>query len=76
MSPLQRGQRSVSWILAQRGSANSIDCCCVTANAVSIDASFSDKLTTLHDENEWQLAFQKVPAQPESSMSMKNRGDG
>jgi hypothetical protein len=29
----------VLWMLAQRGSDNSIDCCCVTANAVPIDPS-------------------------------------
>jgi len=31
---------------------------------------------TIHNEIEWQLAFQQIPARPESSMSMKNRGDG
>jgi hypothetical protein len=64
-------------MLAQRGSVNSIDCCCVTANAVPIDpSSVIRRFHTIHSEIEWQLAFQQAPARPESSMSMKNRGDG
>jgi hypothetical protein len=62
MSPLQRRQRSVLWILDQLRAEASIDCCCVSASAVPIDTSFSDPpvyLTPFHNEVQWQLAFQK-----------------
>jgi hypothetical protein len=74
MSPLQRGQRSALWVLAQLLAAASIDCCCVTASAIPIETSLSDPpiyLTPFHNEVQGNSRSRMAPTRPGSSMSLK-----